>query len=80
MSIILNSRNLFGDLDTGYYGGATVTLQYLDEAGDMQDYADGTHTAPVQILINPGLGVQMYVNISGASGTTAITAKLRGLR
>lgn len=58
----------------GEFGGAAAKLVY--KSGDNYiDYDDGVMISGDQVKLNKGIGVNVYLNVSGATGTTAINAR-----
>lgn len=64
---------------SGVAGGAVLTLQHRDEAGNYIDLEDGVIASPSQNQVLAGRGAKIYIHVTGATGTTAVYVTVRGL-
>lgn len=58
---------------SGELGGATAALGHKNSAGGVTPLQNGALTPGEQYTIDMGVGVELVVTVSGASGTTDIT-------
>ena len=63
---------------SGTTGGAVVTLGYYDDYGTWVSLTDGTLSVGTQVQVKHGSDVMLYAQVSGASGTTAISLLANG--
>lgn len=65
----------------GTMGAATVKLVYKDEDGNVQDYNDGAIAAtPDETIVNHGVGMKVWVSVSGADVDTDLIITLAALK
>ncbi len=64
---------------SGTLGGATPTLQYQDEGENWIDLENGILAIDTQNKVECGIGASIYLEVTGASGTTDIYVTTRGM-
>jgi len=63
---------------TGVTGGATCTLGFLVN-GTFNAYTDGVIASPSVNEITHGFGVQVYLEVTGVTGTTDLEVNITGV-
>lgn len=63
---------------SGALGTAVAVLQYLDATGNFVSLTDGTVVIDEQYTVDHGVGVNIYLDISSADGSTAIAVTVAG--
>ncbi len=64
---------------SGTFGGAAAFIAYGDDDNTMIPLTDGTLTAGNQYLVKCGAGMPIFAVISGATGITEISLKVKPL-
>lgn len=64
---------------SGTFDSATAKLVYYDESGTAVDLIDGALTVNNQYKIEHGRGVDLYVTVASAGGSTSININQAGL-
>lgn len=66
---------------SGDLGTATVKLVYKNTSGEAVDYQDGAiSTLPSELIVNHGVGLVVWVSVSGADAATDIDVILGALK
>ena len=64
---------------SGTLGTATATLTYKNQAGLYIPFTDGLLVINDQLPVDHGVGVNIYVTVANADGTTAIDIMCAGV-
>ena len=71
-SILGTTGNIFVIYTSGVFGGATVEVQYKNGLGQYKTLQDGALAVDTQTEIRKGRGVDLFITVTGATGTTEI--------
>jgi hypothetical protein len=58
---------------SGVFGGATVKLQYRNGLGSYIDIADGVLVEGSETIASKGIGMPIYIAVTGTTGTSQIS-------
>lgn len=64
---------------SGNFGGAIAKLQYMNGKNDYVDLEYGSVETGKQYYIHPGLGVTLYLKVTGSGENTDIDVLFRGI-
>jgi len=64
---------------SGVYSTATVKLVYKDGFGNFIDLEDGNLASNTQNIVNAGKDAAIFLDVSGADGSTNIAVDVRGV-
>jgi len=66
-------------LVSGNTGGATIVLGYVDDYDSFIPLIDGALALDSQYKVNNGVETPIYLKVTGATGTTAVSLFINGL-